>query len=177
MRFYRKRKKTEWKNGVSQRRVALQKSLSLEETNKVVREVLRVTLCCRHYWRSGMNEKHNEWNLSHLLSLTVCKFCKLEAQRRCLYKLCFFSSVCPCCFISSFLAITVYYLYYWKVKQLSEEGRNKAKSRRTHWWLMGLFARAVRARVLPRACPGQECTYTSLLVRCNLFTGPNMNLQ
>lgn len=45
-----------------------------KETKSYGRYSFQVPVYCQNYWRSGMNEKHNEWNLSHLLSLTVCKF-------------------------------------------------------------------------------------------------------
>lgn len=60
---------------LSQRTVALQKSSSLEEeTKSYVGFSFQVSVCCQNYWRSWINKKHNEWNLSHFLSLTVCKF-------------------------------------------------------------------------------------------------------
>lgn len=34
---------------------------------------LSAPACCQNYWGTGMNERHNEWKLSHLLSLAVCK--------------------------------------------------------------------------------------------------------
>lgn len=88
-----------------------------KETKSYGRFSFQAPVCCQNYWRAGMNEKHNEWKLSHLLSLTVCKLSvNRRAQHRCPYKLCFFCSICPCCFISGFLTATVYHLHYQKVR-------------------------------------------------------------
>ncbi len=50
-----------------------------EETKSYGRFSFQARVCCQNYWRVEMNEKHNEWKLSHLLSLTVCK---LSVNRR-----------------------------------------------------------------------------------------------
>ena len=80
-----------------------------KETKSYGRISFQAPVHCQNCWRAGMNEEHNDWKLSHLFSLAVCKLSvnrQLGADANINYDFfCFFSSsVWRCCFIRCFLA-------------------------------------------------------------------------
>lgn len=104
----------------------------------------------------------------------------------------FFSSVCPCSFISCFLhcyrlssPLPKKWESYGERGGFWKKGEIQNREIKVYWcradapidWLMRWFAWSEHACVwLHTVCTSTpECT--CLLVRCNLFAGPNMNLQ
>lgn len=104
---------------LSQRTDALQKSLSLEERGKVVRQVLFPSGCMLLGMRSTKSETYL---ISFLLPFVNSVNRRLGADAG-INDVFFFSSVCPCCFISCFLTVTVYHLLHRKVRELWRGGR------------------------------------------------------
>lgn len=91
---------------LSQRTDALQKSLSLEERDKVVRQVVFPSGCMLLGMRSTKSETYL---ISFLLPFVNSINRRLSADAG-TNDVFFFSSFCPCCFISCFLTATLYHL-------------------------------------------------------------------
>lgn len=97
-----------------------------KETKSYGRFSFQAPVRCQNCWRAGMNEEHNDWKLSHLFSLAVCKLSvnrrlSADADINDVFFFFFSSSVWRCCFIWCFLAAAVYHLHYWK----SERGMRR----------------------------------------------------
>lgn len=126
-----------------------------KETKSYGRYSFQVPVYCQNYWRSGMNEKHNEWNLSHLLSLTVCKFLvnrRLSADAGVNDVFSVLSALVSLSLARSLLqfimSITEKWASYEDRVGLWKKGMRyglfgRKKNRYTHGWLIRLFAGCV----------------------------------
>lgn len=103
---------------LSQRTDALQKSLSLEERDKVVQQVVFPSSCMLLGMRSTKSETYL---ISFLLPFVNSVNRRLSADAG-TNDVFFFSSFCPCCFISCFLTATLYHLLHRKSEKFTKTG-------------------------------------------------------
>lgn len=142
-----------------------------KETKSYGRFSFQAPVRCQNCWRAGMNEEHNDWKLSHLFSLAVCK---LSVNRR----LSADADINDVFFFFFPLLSGVVALYgafslppfiisiTEKVREVWGEGRS-VTTRLAVCWLMSVFAwsEACTSHIHSRKC-AQE-----------LFAGLNVNLR